>query len=61
MKVFYEDILKYGIINLEKEIEKGLYNVENFVEKLKFEEVLSDLVIIGCYLLIFEIFDVFEN
>lgn len=32
MKVPHEDTSKYGIINPEKEIEKGLYNVENFVE-----------------------------
>lgn len=39
-------------------MEDGLYNVKNFVEKLDLSKVLSDLVIIGCYLLILEIFDV---
>ncbi|PZQ22934.1 MAG: UTP--glucose-1-phosphate uridylyltransferase [Corynebacterium propinquum] len=61
MKVPHEDTSKYGIINPEKEIEKGLYNVENFVEKPKPEEAPSDLAIIGRYLLTPEIFDVLEN
>lgn len=61
MKVFYEEVFKYGVINFESEKELGLYNVNNFVEKLLFEDVFSDFVIIGCYLLILEIFDVFEN
>ena len=49
------------VLSTQKKIEKGLYNVENFVEKPKPEEAPSDLAIIGRYLLTPEIFDVLEN
>lgn len=61
MKVPHEETSKYGIINPEKEISKGLYNVENFVEKPNPEDAPSDLAIIGRYLLTPEIFSVLEN
>lgn len=61
MKVPYEDTSKYGIINPNEEVEAGLYNVSNFVEKPSPEEAPSDLAIIGRYLLRPEIFDVLEN
>jgi UTP--glucose-1-phosphate uridylyltransferase len=61
MKVPHEETSKYGIINPERETEKGLYNVESFVEKPKPEEAPSDLAIIGRYLLTPEIFNVLEN
>ena len=61
MRVPHEDTSKYGIINPGEEVEKGLFNVKNFVEKPKPEEAPSDLAIIGRYLLTPEIFDVLEN
>lgn len=61
MRVPHEDTSKYGIINPETEVKKGLYNVKNFVEKPKPEEAPSDLAIIGRYLLTPEIFSILEN
>ena len=61
MKVPHQDTSKYGIINPNEEVESGLYNVSNFVEKPSPEEAPSDLAIIGRYLLRPEIFDVLEN
>ena len=61
MKVPHEDTSKYGIINPNSEISKGLYNVKNFVEKPEPKEAPSDLAIIGRYLLTPEIFDILEN
>ncbi|WP_348920398.1 UTP--glucose-1-phosphate uridylyltransferase GalU [Enterococcus rotai] len=61
MKVPHEETSKYGIINPEAEVSKGLYNVNNFVEKPTPEEAPSDLAIIGRYLLTPEIFHVLES
>ncbi|MEI5992960.1 UTP--glucose-1-phosphate uridylyltransferase GalU [Candidatus Enterococcus mansonii] len=61
MKVPHEETSKYGIINPEAEVSKGLYNVNSFVEKPKPEEAPSDLAIIGRYLLTPEIFHVLES
>lgn len=61
MKVPHEDTAKYGIIDPEVEREKGLYNVERFVEKPQPEDAPSNLAIIGRYLLTPEIFDILEN
>ena len=61
MEVAHEETSKYGIINPGDEIEAGLYNVKNFVEKPKPEDAPSDLAIIGRYLLTPEIFEILEN
>ncbi|KAF1305506.1 UTP--glucose-1-phosphate uridylyltransferase GalU [Enterococcus saccharolyticus] len=61
MKVPHEETSKYGIINPEGEVTKGLYNVKSFVEKPQPEDAPSDLAIIGRYLLTPEIFDILEN
>ncbi|WP_449260267.1 UTP--glucose-1-phosphate uridylyltransferase GalU [Enterococcus casseliflavus] len=61
MKVPHEDTSKYGIINPNEEVESGLYNVSNFVEKPNAEDAPSDLAIIGRYLLRPEIFEVLEK
>ena len=61
MKVPHKDTSKYGVINPIAEVQPGLYNVENFVEKPKPEDAPSDLAIIGRYLLTPEIFDVLEH
>ena len=59
MDVPHEDTSKYGIIDPGMEVEKGLFNVKNFVEKPAPENAPSDLAIIGRYLLTPEIFDIF--
>ncbi|OJG71632.1 UTP-glucose-1-phosphate uridylyltransferase [Enterococcus phoeniculicola] len=61
MDVPHEETSRYGIINPESEISKGLYNVSDFVEKPNPEEAPSDLAIIGRYLLKPEIFEILEN
>lgn len=61
MRVPHEDTSKYGIINPGEEVEKGLFNVKNFVEKPKPKEAPSDLAIIGRYLLTPEIFTILDN
>lgn len=61
MKVPHEEVDKYGVIAPSGEVEKGLYNVERFVEKPAVDEAPSDLAIIGRYLLTPEIFDILEH
>ncbi|MFB8528426.1 UTP--glucose-1-phosphate uridylyltransferase GalU [Enterococcus casseliflavus] len=61
MDVPHEDTSKYGIIDPGMEVEKGLFNVKNFVEKPVPENAPSDLAIIGRYLLTPEIFDILAN
>lgn len=61
MKVPHEETSKYGIINPDKMVSKGLYGVKNFVEKPTPEKAPSDFAIIGRYLLTPEIFEVLEN
>ncbi len=61
MKVPHSEVDKYGVIAPNGEVQKGLYNVEKFVEKPKIEEAPSDLAIIGRYLLTPEIFTILEN
>ncbi len=51
-----EDVSKYGIIQ-GKEIEKGLFKVEDLVEKPEINEAPSNLAIIGRYILMPQIFD----
>ncbi|TWP29606.1 UTP--glucose-1-phosphate uridylyltransferase GalU [Apibacter muscae] len=61
MKVPEEETSKYGIIAPERMIEKGLYNVLNFVEKPNPKDAPSNLAIIGRYLLTPQIFEILEN
>ncbi|MGX6978683.1 UTP--glucose-1-phosphate uridylyltransferase GalU [Vagococcus elongatus] len=61
MEVPNEDTSKYGIINPEQMVKKGLYNVKNFVEKPDPKDAPSNLAIIGRYLLTPEIFEILEN
>ncbi|MGO4927049.1 UTP--glucose-1-phosphate uridylyltransferase GalU [Fundicoccus sp. Sow4_D5] len=61
MEVPHEDTSKYGIVDPEREIRDGVYNVKTFVEKPKPEDAPSNLAIIGRYLLTPEIFDILEN
>lgn len=61
MKVPHEETEKYGIINPGEEVQPGLYNVKNFVEKPDPDKAPSDLAIIGRYLLTPEIFGILEE
>lgn len=61
MEIPHKDTSKYGIINPGEQVNPGLYNVKNFVEKPEPDQAPSDLAIIGRYLLTPEIFDVLEN
>ena len=61
MAVPQEETSKYGIIDIDSELEPGLFNVSRFVEKPKAEEAPSNLAIIGRYLLPPEIFEILEN
>ncbi|MDY4762150.1 UTP--glucose-1-phosphate uridylyltransferase GalU [Streptococcus thoraltensis] len=61
MPVPHEDVSSYGVIAPHKEVRKGLYSVDTFVEKPAPEEAPSDLAIIGRYLLTPEIFAILEN
>lgn len=61
MEVPNEDTSKYGIVDPEREIRDGVFNVNKFVEKPKPEDAPSNLAIIGRYLLTPEIFDILET
>ena len=61
MKVPHEETSKYGIIDVEGQVDETTYNVRRFVEKPNPEDAPSDLAIIGRYLLTPEIFDILEN
>jgi UTP--glucose-1-phosphate uridylyltransferase len=55
-----QDVDKYGVI-AGKEIEPGLYAVDNMVEKPAPEEAPSNLAIIGRYILTPDIFDILSQ
>ncbi|MGT2833059.1 UTP--glucose-1-phosphate uridylyltransferase GalU [Streptococcus halotolerans] len=61
MPVPHEEVSSYGVIAPHKEVRKGLYSVDTFVEKPAPEEAPSDLAIIGRYLLTPEIFAILEK
>lgn len=61
MKVPHEETSKYGIIDVEGQVDETTYNVRRFVEKPNPEDAPSDLAIIGRYLLTPEIFDILET
>lgn len=55
-----ENISSYGVIG-GKEIEKGLFEISNLVEKPKPEEAPSNLAVIGKYIITPEVFDCIEK
>ncbi|AGY81029.1 UTP--glucose-1-phosphate uridylyltransferase GalU [Carnobacterium inhibens] len=61
MKVPHEETSKYGIIDIEGQVDESTYNVRRFVEKPNPEDAPSDLAIIGRYLLTPEIFDILDT
>lgn len=61
MEVPHDETSKYGIIDPEREIKPGVYNVKRFVEKPQPQDAPSNLAIIGRYLLTPEIFDILEK
>ncbi|NRR75624.1 UTP--glucose-1-phosphate uridylyltransferase GalU [Tetragenococcus halophilus] len=61
MSVPHKDTSKYGVIEPNGEVDKGLYDVNSFVEKPAPDKAPSNLAIIGRYLLTPEIFDLLEK
>ncbi|MBF0779611.1 MULTISPECIES: UTP--glucose-1-phosphate uridylyltransferase GalU [unclassified Granulicatella] len=61
MEVEPSQTSSYGIIDVDSQLEEGLYNVKKFVEKPKPEDAPSNLAIIGRYLLTPDIFSILEN
>lgn len=61
MEVPHDETDKYGVIDPEVELEDGVYNVRQFVEKPIPEDAPSNLAIIGRYLLTPQIFNILEN
>ncbi len=59
-KVDADDVSKYGIVS-GKEIEKGVFKLDNFVEKPKKSEAPSDMAIIGRYIFTSRIFEELEK
>jgi UTP--glucose-1-phosphate uridylyltransferase len=59
-KVSIEEVKNYGII-AGKEIEEGLYQITDLIEKPSLEEAPSDLAIVGRYILTPEIFNMLEK
>ncbi|MBA2857938.1 UTP--glucose-1-phosphate uridylyltransferase [Methanococcus maripaludis] len=55
-----EDVYKYGVIS-GKELEKGIFEIDDLVEKPSVEDAPSNLIITGAYLLSSKIFDHLEN
>ncbi len=55
-----EDVSRYGIISM-KEIKKGLYSVEDLVEKPDVKDAPSNLAIIGRYILMPDIFNFLKD
>ncbi len=55
-----EDTNKYGVI-AGKEIESGIYQIENMVEKPEPKDAPSNLAIIGRYILTPDIFDIIRD
>ncbi|UQS83253.1 UTP--glucose-1-phosphate uridylyltransferase GalU [Bombilactobacillus thymidiniphilus] len=61
MQVPESEVSSYGVIDPDKEVKPGLYQVHNFVEKPAVEDAPSNLAIIGRYLLTPEIFDMLDT
>lgn len=60
-KVELSEVNKYGIVQLGKEINARIQEVQDMVEKPKINEAPSNLAIMGRYILTPEIFDIIEN
>ena len=50
-KVEVEKLSSYGVISYSNELEKGIFEISNIVEKPKSEEAPSPYAIIGRYLI----------
>ncbi|WP_459200960.1 UTP--glucose-1-phosphate uridylyltransferase GalU [Methanococcus sp. CF] len=55
-----EDVYKYGVIS-GSEIEKGIFKIDDLVEKPSVEDAPSNLIITGAYLLSSKIFEHLKN
>ncbi|MHB1315501.1 MAG: UTP--glucose-1-phosphate uridylyltransferase GalU [Christensenellales bacterium] len=56
----YDQTNKYGIVRCKKEISRGLYSVEDLVEKPKIDPP-SNIAILGRYIITPEVFDILET
>ncbi|RAX58392.1 UTP--glucose-1-phosphate uridylyltransferase [Helicobacter monodelphidis] len=59
-EVAMSEVYKYGVIS-GKEIDSGIFMVDNMVEKPKEEEAPSNLAVIGRYILTPDIFDILRQ
>jgi len=59
-KVPWENVCRYGIVD-GREIQKGLYEVQDLIEKPSKEEAPSNIAIVGRYVLTPEIFDTLRD
>ncbi|AHL23093.1 UTP--glucose-1-phosphate uridylyltransferase GalU [Thermococcus nautili] len=59
-RVSWEDVRRYGVIN-GKELQRGLYEVKDLIEKPSTEEAPSNIAIVGRYILTPEIFDALRS
>jgi UTP--glucose-1-phosphate uridylyltransferase len=60
MEVPKDQVHKYGVIS-GKEIENGIYMIDNMVEKPDIDKAPSNLAIIGRYILTPDIFEIISN
>lgn len=56
-----EDIHKYGCMDIEKEVEKGIYSLKGIKEKPKTEEATSLFASLGKWVFNYKIFDEIKN
>lgn len=56
-----EDVNKYGIVKIKKDLDEKTFEIEDFVEKPKIEEAPSKIACLGRYLLSPKIFEFLEN
>lgn len=56
-----EDVSKYGIVKIKKELDNKIFEIEDFIEKPNKEEAPSKMACLGRYLLSSKIFEFLEN
>lgn len=56
MRIPHEDVPRYGVVSLGEQVERGVHQVLEMVEKPTLDEAPSDLIVIGRYVLTPNIF-----